>query len=316
MPDFEINNFDSTKYRNTLTNTPVIGKIKLGVGRKRIFDAANRIIGTCAGTKIYDLNNKLWGTIVTHDSEAGFNKNEIVDRGTVIATIDSRKNIYRKTLSAFKADTSTNVYLGTIRANKVVSILLPLLISILAVTAVSGVILSGILKGNNEPDYLKEAPVLGVYSNSIFPSNSWKQKSEIDIFNKGSLKTAIIAPGSKGTYVFAVKNENTHAIEYNIRMHKDDTHDYNLFYRLAQRRAGDTKRYVAGNGTENGYLEPEAILPAKVELAPGASHYYELEWIWRLEDNEEQNEIDTNIGENYKKYTYKVEITISAEYVG
>ena len=315
MPDIEINNFDSTKFRNTLTNTPVLGKIKLGVGRRRIFDAANRVIGTCAGNKIYDLNGKLWGTIITKDSDAGFNKNEIVDRGTVIATIDSRKNIYRKMLSAFKADTSTNVYLGTIKSNKVVSVLLPLLISILAVTAVSGVILSGILKGNNEPDYLKEAPVLSVYSNSVFPSNSWKQKSEIDIFNKGSQKMAMISPGSNGTYTFAIRNENTHAIEYSIRIRKNDDHDYNLLYRLALIRAGG-RRYVAGNDTDNGYLEPEAIVPSKVTLEPGAVHYYDLDWIWRLEDTEEQNEIDTNIGKNYDKYTYKVEITISAEYVG
>ncbi|MBQ7579453.1 MAG: hypothetical protein IJT25_02865 [Clostridia bacterium] len=314
MPEILVDNFDKNKFKNTLTNAPVLGKVKLGVGRKRIFDAQNRIIGTVAGTKIYDLNNKLWGTIITRDSEAGFNKNEIVDRGTVIATIDRDKNIYRKQVSAYKAGTSSNVYLGTIRTNKVVAILLPLLISVVAITAISGVILGVILRQKTEPDYLKEAPVLGVYSNSVYPSNNWKQKKEIDIFNKGDLKTAIIAPGDSGNYIFAVKNENTHAIEYRITMKKDDEHNFNLVYRLALQLTGDSKRYVAGNSSPEGYLSPENVLPSSVVLAPGASHYYILEWLWQDNNTDEQNKTDTNIGAH--QYSYNLELTVSAEYVG
>ena len=318
MPDIEINNFDQSKFRNTLTNAPVLGKIQLGVGRRRIFDAQNRVIGTVAGNKIFDLNGKLWGTIITHDTEAGFNKNEIVDRGTVIATIDSGRNIYRKQLSVFKADTSTNVYLGTIRGNKVAKVLLPLVVAILAITAVSGVILSGILKGNNEPDYLNEAPVLGVYSTRVYPSYHWNQNEEIDIFGKGSKTSAIIAPGSSGTYTFVVKNENTHTIEYKITMKKTDEHDYNLKYRLAIKNIGDSKKYVAGNGTDAGYIEPEQINPSKAELAPGATRIYLLEWIWENDDTPEQNAIDTQLGQNTvnhkKEYTYKLTLTVSAEY--
>ena len=325
MPDLEINNFDQNKFKNTLTNAPVLGKIQLGVGRRRIFDATNRVIGTCAGNKIYDLNGKLWGTIITHDTEAGFNKNDIVDRGTVIATIDSRNNIYRKQLSVFKADTSTNVYLGTIRGNKVAKILLPLLISILAITGVSGVVLSGILKSNNDPDYLKYAPVIGVYSGSVYPDRHWDQIEELNIFEKENYG-GIIAPGYSGKYQFVVKNENTHEIEYRITMEKDDEHDYHLKYRLRRGEAASGKGYVSGNGTIAGYLEPEQVVPSKVKLAPGATHVYILEWMWVDDGTEEQDAIDTHIGEHSapdpitKKtnpdYTYKLTLTVSAEYVG
>ena len=55
------------KVRNTLTNTPIIGKPKLGL-RKRVFDADGYIIGSVRGRKILDLNGRGWGTIVKKDT--------------------------------------------------------------------------------------------------------------------------------------------------------------------------------------------------------------------------------------------------------
>ena len=317
MPEMNFNNtnnnFDATKFKNTLTGMPVFGAPKVGALRKKIYDAQNRIIGTVGGNRIYDLNGNLWGTIITKTSASGFNKNEIVDRGQVIATIDNHKNIYRKEVSRLKIDSSTTVYLGTIKQNTVVAVLLPIFISLLLVTGVTGTILSGILKGKSDSDYLNSAPILGVYSKSVTPSTSWTQTEDLDIFNKGNLEMAVIAPGQSGDYVFIVKNENAHPINYSVAIKEKDDYGFGLVYKLSAQSVGDSKRYLIGTAGNDGWVEIDGLVTATTRLEPGASQAFILDWLWVLEDNDEQNAIDTNIGSH--RYQYGLTLTVSAEFI-
>ncbi len=291
---------DKNKFKNSLTGAPLIDKPRLGFGRKRIFDAENKIIGSVSGNKIYDLNGRLWGRIITKNEVSGFNKNEIVDRGTVIGTIDNKKNIYKKQSSQFKADAAPTTYVGTIKSNKVVSVLVPILVATFLVTAVTSVILSSILKDNSENDYLNSAPVLGVYSR--VGNISWKQSKDINIF-KDSTGSNIIAPGDKGSYAFVVKNENAHTINYTISFKASNEHNFQLKYKLS-----DQTRYIIG-GTDL-WVPINELTTRGVQLRAGATQIYVLEWYW---DENENDEADTNNGKNQN--TYNIEITVSAEFV-
>lgn len=292
---------DKNKFKNSLTGAPLINKPRVGFARKRIFDAENKIIGSVAGNKIFDLNGRLWGRIVTKSEAAGFNKNEIVDRGMVIATIDNKKNIYKKQNSQIKNDAAPTVYVGTIKSNKTSAVLVALAI-LLFVTAATGVVLSSILKDRNEPDYLKYAPVLGVYSR--VGNQSWKQNKTINIFRSSQYNTdAFIAPGDKGDYAFVVKNENTNAINYTISFKESNQNKFSLRYRLS-----DQTRYLIGGNDY--WVEVNNLTTRTVQLKPGASQVFVLEWYW------DENVSDTNDTLNgLKQNFYNLEISVSAEFV-
>ncbi len=293
---------DKNKFKNSLTGAPLIDKPRLGFGRKRIFDAENKIIGTVSGTKIYDLNGRLWGRIITKNEASGFNKNEIVDRGTVIATIDNKKNIYRKETSKYKTEAAPTTYVGTIKSNKTVAIVVPILVATLIITAVTSVILSTILKDNSEDDYLKNAPVLGVYSQA--DNQSWKQNTHIDIFRSNQYNTAeFIAPGDTGSYAFVVRNENTHAISFAISFREDNEHNFSLRYRLS-----DQTRYLIGGATT--WVSIDNLTTRGIQLLAGATQVFVLEWWW---DPNLSDEDDTINGQ--QQNTYNIEITVTAEFV-
>lgn len=293
---------DKNKFKNSLTGAPLIDKPRLGFGRKRIFDAENKIIGTVSGTKIYDLNGRLWGRIITKNEASGFNKNEIVDRGTVIATIDNKKNIYRKETSKYKTEAAPTTYVGTIKSNKTVAIVVPILVATLIITAVTSVILSTILKDNSEDDYLKNAPIIEVLSQNN--QQSWKQNKYIDIFTSNQYNTSeYIAPGDTGSYAFVVRNENTHAITFTISLSADNEHNFSLRYKLSDQ----TRYFIGGVGL---WEDIENITLRGMQLLPGASQVFVLEWWW---DPNLSDEDDTINGQ--QQNTYNIEITVTAEFV-
>lgn len=293
---------DKNKFKNSLTGAPLIDKPRLGFGRKRIFDAQNKVIGSVAGNKIYDLNGRLWGRIVTRNEASGFNKNEIVDRGTVIATIDNKKNIYKKQSSQVKNDAAPTMFVGTIKSNKATTVLLPILVALFLVTAVTSIILSSILKDNSEDDYLKTAPIIGVFSR--VGNQSWKQNSEINIFSSSQYNTVeFIAPGDRGEYAFVVKNENTHAISYTISFKENNDTNFSLRYRLS-----DQTRYLIGGS--NYWVEVDNLSTKAVQLLPGATQVFILEWYWDETISDENDSLN-----GLYRNTYNIEITVSAEFV-
>ena len=298
---------DNNKFKNSLTGAPIIDKPRLGFGRKRVIDGNGKIIGSVSGNKIFDLNGRLWGRIVTRDEASGFNKNEIVDRGTVIATIDAKRNIYRK--KAASAQTSAE-FVGTIKTNKTTTILLPLLVALLLVTAVTSVVLGKIIKDNSEPDYLKRAPVIDVLSQ--VGERSWKQYSKLAIFKSSQYESKYIAPNDKGTYVFIIKNEDTHAINYSVNLASDDKYGWPMVYKLTD----DTRaRYFIGErGTaDTTYVQLGKNGKSTIQLTldPGATQALVLHWWWNPNISDEK---DTNIGSH--QYEYKLDLTVSAEFVG
>jgi len=285
------------KFKNSLTNTPIVGKPKLGL-RKRVFDAENKIIGSVSGNKIYDLNNRLWGTIVTKDNVSGYNKNDIVGHGDVIGTFDKGKNIYVKRRSITTLDVMPIEYMGTIRSNKFAAVILPLLIALFGAISVTGAIIAAIIGNNN--DYLKYAPVLSVmnYSDSV----AWVQDGQLPIFYSSQYNTdKFIAPGDSGEFRFVIKNDNKHKIRYTITLKESNENNFSLKYRLKC----DT--YVIG--PEDYVVIEEITIPSDV-LKPVESKLYRLFWRW---DPDVDDEADTINGQEQRRY--KIEINIVAEYI-
>lgn len=286
---------DKNKFKNSLTGTPIINKPNVGFGRKLIIDASGYIIGSVSGNKIFDLNGRLWGRVVTKNEATGFNKNEIVDRGSVVATLDSKNNIYRRVIAQYSQGTSTTAYIGTIRSNKIASVIMPLLIIALVITVTTSVILASILKDKSEPDYLKNAPIIDVFSKTN--SVSWLQDDTIDIFPK-----TVIAPGDSGEYPFVIKNKDLHPIDYTINFSENNEHEFPLKFRLYYRTY-----YIGGTSAWHSLSE---ISKHTQELQAGQTDTYILEWWW---DPNVSDEIDTDIGEH--QYRYEIDISISASFV-
>ena len=288
---------DESKFQNSLTNMPIVGKPKLGL-RKRIYDSQNQIVGTTSGNKIYDLNGRLWGTIVTKDTASGYNKNDIVSRGDVIGTIDENKNIYAKRRSATSFDVLPSVYIGRVKANKIVSVLFPLLIALVTATAVSGAVVASMIKPDD--DYLNTAPVLSITNQSN--GQEWTQNGNLRIFYSNQYGTSsFIAPGDTGEYRFVVKNANAYPIEYAITLQEYNENEFSLRYRLR----GDT--YVIGG---DGYKDIDTITIPTKRLEAGQSMLYRLSWFW---DPDVDDELDTLNGQYQSEY--RINISINASFV-
>ncbi|MCR5553884.1 MAG: hypothetical protein K6F08_03990 [bacterium] len=288
---------DESRFKNSLTNMPIVGKPKLGL-RKRIYDSQNQIVGTTSGNKIFDLNGRLWGTVVTKDTASGYNKNDIISRGDVIGTIDESKNIYAKRRSATSFDVLPSVYIGRVKANKIVSVLFPLLIALISATAVTGTIVAGIIKPDD--DYLNTAPVLKVANQSN--QQEWTQNGNLKIFYSNQYNTdAYIAPGDSGEYRFVINNANAHPIEYSITLTEHNENEFSLRYRLM----GET--YVIGG---EGYKDIGTITIPTKRLEAGQSQVYRLFWFW---DPNVDDELDTLNGQYQSEY--KINISVNASFV-
>ena len=286
-----------TNFKNSLTNTPIIGKPKLGL-RKRVFDAEGNVIGSVSGNRIYDLNGRVWGSVVTKDTASGYNKNDIVSHGNVIGTIDNHHNIYSKRRSATSLDVLPSVFTGTIKANKVAALLLPLIIGLAAATAVSSVVVAGVLQPDK--DYLNYAPILSVLGPN---QKAWAQDEDLKIFKSNTYNTdAYIAPGDRGDYVFVIKNDNKHAITYAINFketNEDEENKFGLRYRLSCESF-----YVLG---QNGYVTLDEKTTPEMRLEAGQSRLYRLYWYW---DETISDAADNVNGLNQN--TYNLGITITA----
>ena len=122
---------------------------------------------------------------------------------------------------------------------------------------------------------------------------------DLDIFKNPEFDNQkIIAPSSKGSYDFTVKNLAKNNIVYNIVMTEENDWNINLKYRLKQDNI-----YIIGN--QNTWVDIEQLNVKDLISTNNSEHLYTLEWYWEDADN------DTEIGKA-SNASYKLKINIVA----
>lgn len=108
----------------------------------------------------------------------------------------------------------------------------------------------------------------------------------------------MIAPNSKGTYQFCIKNESSENIVYHIRFLDEMQFPINMKYKFKIDNV-----YIRGN--EDNYVSIDELDVEDIIVTKDSINVFTLEWYW--EDNDEN---DTIVGsqENTQYYTLKLEI--------
>ena len=144
------------------------------------------------------------------------------------------------------------------------------------------------------------------------PGQTWTQMSSVDIFAKRQGNTGVqningknvIAPGSKGTYIFKLKNPETYDLLYTITLTEpDNSLKLPMKYRISKGSSGTD--YIGGAGWKN----PADIAASNYTLAAGESEYYTIEWKWVSSSDIE----DTAIGINSGDKDYILDIIVKVQ---
>ena len=127
------------------------------------------------------------------------------------------------------------------------------------------------------------------------------KKNNLEIFKNekfdGEKK---IAPNSKGTYQFYIKNQVGSNITYNISLLDEMNHFVNMKYKL---KLNDV--YICGNKDE--YVGIDELNIDNIVLTKDSTTLYTLEWYW--EDNDE---LDTYVGSLKDDQYYTLNLNIQA----
>ena len=155
---------------------------------------------------------------------------------------------------------------------------------------------TGTNTGNDNTDDDDETvyDMLEVYDDE-FDTIKWNGSTKLNIFENSTAANNKIAPESKGTYEFDVRNSTDYKLKYDLSFVETNTSNINIKYKLKKNGTYINSDYVTYN---------ELALTGQM-VNVGVKDVYELEWKWFSSDN------DTNIGTNGASYTLK--INISAE---
>lgn len=118
---------------------------------------------------------------------------------------------------------------------------------------------------------------------------------QINIFKHTSknVKNDKIAPLTKSTYRFDIKNGNKFAIKYQIKMSEENPYNINMKYRLKL-----DGKYIIGD--ENTWVNINEINTNNLILANESYAKFELDWYWA--EGENDTFIGTQIQSKYKVY--------------
>ncbi len=154
----------------------------------------------------------------------------------------------------------------------------------------------------NPPEVTPTPPVIEKNGFIAYDDNvKYEKNTVLNIFKHNSNYTIRekIAPGSKNTYQFVVRNNNEFDINYDIEMTEVNAYDLNLMYKLKL-----NGKYVVGD--ENTYVSVENLNQYNNRLGSYEYNVYELEWKWIEGEN------DTEIGEK-NSVSYNLNMRICAE---
>ena len=130
---------------------------------------------------------------------------------------------------------------------------------------------------------------------------TWKN-NKLQIFKNEKFNgEKIIAPKSKGTYKFYIKNKVGNDITYNISLLDEMSHFVNMKYKL---KLNDV--YICGNKDE--YVGIDELNVDNIVLTKDSTTLYTLEWYW-----EDEDKLDTFVGslEDDQYYTLKLNVQAS-----
>ncbi len=135
----------------------------------------------------------------------------------------------------------------------------------------------------------------------IYDDDIVYKNNEAKIFKHSSFHIAHnkIAPTSKNSYKFIVRNGNEFNIKYNLVMSEENNHNINMRYRLKLRG-----KYIIGDS--DNWVKAEELQRIGILLANNSYDTYTLDWCWFEGDN------DTKVGENIEA-NYKLFIGMYAE---
>ncbi len=124
--------------------------------------------------------------------------------------------------------------------------------------------------------------------------------TKLNIFNNTEFNNKkIIAPHSKGTYKFYIRNKSNQDMTYNITFTDEVKKFVNMKYKLKMDNI-----YIKGNEEE--YVTINNLNVSNISVLKDSANIFTLEWYW--EDNDE---LDTQIGISDERY-YTINLDIEA----
>ena len=141
----------------------------------------------------------------------------------------------------------------------------------------------------------------------------WQRNTntEVNIFSQrgdgravsGLFGGAMIAPGSQGSFIFAVENPGSFPIEYAVSVREEFSGPYRLPMRYRVRE--DVLRAEDKEGWGEWLGADEVFVPFGL-IQPGELRYYTLQWQW----NPDNSALDTAIGTAGGQIGYRLHINV------
>ncbi len=121
----------------------------------------------------------------------------------------------------------------------------------------------------------------------------YSQNTQLHIFTNTTYYVVDnkIAPASKNSYQFVIRNNNEFNIRYDLDLFEENKYDINMKYRLKLNGI-----YVAGSDDE--WLTYDELNQKDIGLAANTYDVYTLDWEWIEGSND--TEVGTNVNSNYK----------------
>lgn len=153
---------------------------------------------------------------------------------------------------------------------------------------------------------IDERPTSGkVYTNGIEVTENdigIEKNTKLNIFNNEKFNgEKIIAPHSKGTYKFYIKNKSNQDMRYNISFEDEMKKIVNMKYTLKIDN-------IFIKGSENSYTSIEQLGITDITVPKDSVNIFTLEWHW-----EDDDKLDTEIGTSDDRY-YTINLKIEASH--
>lgn len=151
-----------------------------------------------------------------------------------------------------------------------------------------------------------ERPTSGkVYTNGIEVTENdigIEKNTKLNIFNNEKFNgEKIIAPHSKGTYKFYIKNKSNQDMRYNISFEDEMKKIVNMKYTLKIDN-------IFIKGSEDSYTSIEQLGITDITVPKDSVNIFTLEWYW-----EDDDKLDTEIGTSDDRY-YTINLKIEASH--
>lgn len=127
-----------------------------------------------------------------------------------------------------------------------------------------------------------------------------EKNTKLNIFNNEKFNgEKIIAPHSKGSYKFYIKNKTKADMKYNIKFSDDMKKIVNMKYKLKIDN-------IFIRGSEENYTSIEKIDVENITVPKDSINIFTLEWYW-----EDDDKFDTKVGTSEDRY-YTLNLKIEA----